>query len=230
MSRLTTSLLLLPLALLVFGVLPLYAQDDGRIIFTDPKSKGEQLRGSEALEPRAHSWGMDLMIGNDGFGLGTFYGLSFEDTYTLTATLSLSEIKDSRQVDYYTYWGDSYSMNKINRVFRVPLFAGVQYRLFKDDIVENFRPYVGAGAGPVLLYITSAEREFFSSLSHGAARFTFGGYLGAGAHFGFDRTSLLGLNVRYYIVPLPSGVQSVAEGPLPNGNGFFISVNFGFTF
>lgn len=230
MSRPTRSLLLLPLALLLLGVVPVHAQDDGRIIFRDPKSKEEKLTGSEALEPRVHSWGMDLMIGNDGFGLGTFYGLSIEDTYTLTASLSLSEIKDNRQVDYYTYWGDSYSLNKINRVFRIPLFAGVQYRLFKDDIVENFRPYVGGGAGPVLLYITSAEREFFSSLSHGAARFTFGGYLGAGAHFGFDRTSLLGLNVRYYIVPLPAGVQSVREGPLPNGNGFFISVNFGFPF
>ena len=50
MSRPTTSLLLLPLALLLLGVLPAHAQDDGRIIFTDPKSKEEKLMGSEALD------------------------------------------------------------------------------------------------------------------------------------------------------------------------------------
>ncbi len=229
MKRIRFSIPLLAVLMLV-GTIQLRAQDDGRIIFTDPKSKDEQLRGTTDLEPRPQSWGMDLMIGNDGFGIGTFYGVTVDDTYTFSATLSLSEIKDNRQIDYYNYWGDSYSVNKLNRVFRVPLFFGVQYRLFKDDIVDNFRPFINGGLGPVLLYITSARREFFSSLSHGAARYTFGGYVGAGAQFGFDRTSVLGLMARYYIVPLPAGVQSVAEGPLPNGNGFFISVHFGFTF
>jgi hypothetical protein len=207
------------------------AQDDGRIVFTDPKSKQESQRLSdEELIPRANAWGADLMLGNDGFGMGFFYHRLFSDVFTGSVSLSFSEIKDSRQLEFVDSWGNQSSPNKINRVFRVPFFAGVQYRLFKDVILDNFRPYLNAGAGPVLLYITSAQRDFFSSLGHGDTRLTVGGFLGFGAHFGFDRTSVLGVNVRYYLVPLPTGIRSVEEGDLDNGNGFFITLNFGFSF
>lgn len=206
------------------------SQDNERIVFTDPKSKSGKTLSDADLIPRLNAWGADIMIGNDGFGLGFFYYRAMSDVLTGSVTLSLSEIKDSRQIDWTDAYGNEYSPNKINRVFRIPLFAGLQYRLFKDQIMDNFRPYLNAGAGPVMLYITSTERDYFSSLGHGHTRYTFGGFGGFGAHFGFDRSSVMGVNVRYYVIPTPAGVQSVYEGELESGNGFFITLNIGFSF
>ncbi len=208
----------------------LHAQDGERIIFKDPKSSEERILTEEDLQPRTHAWGGDLMIGMDGFGLGFFYSRAFSDEITGFANISFSEAKDDRQRDYYDYWYGQYSLNKTHYVFRIPLFFGVQYRLFKEVIVDNFRPFLNGGAGPVMLYVTPSKGDFLSSLGNGRTRYTYGGFLGAGAQFGFDRSSVLGVNVRYYVIPVPDGVSSVLNGPLPNANGFFITINFGTAF
>jgi hypothetical protein len=208
----------------------LSAQEDGkRIIFTDPKSKDKPVGESELL-PKNNSWGFNLMIGMDGFGLGGFYGYTFADELTLFTNLSFSEARDARQIDYYDPWYGVYNPNKENYVYRIPLLVGLQYRLFKEEIVDNFRPFVNAGMGPVLMYITRADMDFFSGLFHGRSKYTFGGFIGVGSQFGFDRSYVLGVNIKYFIIPLPPGVQSVQQGTLNNANGFFITLDFGSTF
>ncbi len=218
------------------------AQSGGRIVFTDPKSEGDKLLTEEDLAPRAHAWGGDLMIGTDGFGLGFFYSYSFNDVLSSFANISLTEAKDNNQRDYYDPYFGQISPNKMNYVFRVPLFLGLQYRLFKDDIVDNFRPFVNGGVGPVLLIVSPVTGDMFSSLfDGGSSHHTFGGFLGAGAQFGFDRSSIFGINVRYMIIPVPDGIASVGipdknnpdtliPTPLENANGFYITINFGTTF
>lgn len=211
------------------------AQDGGRIVFTDPKNKDDKsLTEAENRIPH-HMGGVDIMFGLDGFGLGVFYNYLLTDDLTVFATLSFSEAEDSRQRSYYDIWGQEIPVNKLNYVFPIPMFAGLQYRLFSEDIVENFRPFVNAGAGPVMLYIAPAEvngdrKDFFGSLPYGQPKYTFGGFLGAGAQFGFDRSSLLGVNVRYYIIPTPAGIRAVDQGELANANGFFITLNLGTSF
>ena len=79
--------------------LPAFAQEGGRIVFTDPKSEGDEILSEEDLEVRRHSWGADLMIGTDGFGLGFFYNYAFSDVISGFANLSFSEAKDDRQRD-----------------------------------------------------------------------------------------------------------------------------------
>jgi len=221
--------------MLFAGGIVAHAQDDGRIIFVDPKSKDDKVMSEEDLKPRTSAGGVDVMLGDDGFGLGVFYHKMLNDEITAFATLSFSEVEDGRQRTYYSYWGEEIQVNKLNYIFRIPLFLGVQYRLFKDEIVDNFRPYVNAGAGPVMLYIAPARRgaeslDFFGSLPYGQPKYTYGGFLGAGAQFGFDKSSILGVNVRYYLIPAPSGVQAVDQGTLANANGFFITLNVGTVF
>ncbi len=229
-ARILTSLCL-TLILLAGPAAPLAAQDDGgRIIFTDPKSSKDAPVSEESLRPRVHAWGVDAMIGTDGFGLGVFYRRSLSEGVNLTASLSFSEAKDPRQKDFYTYWGEQYAHGKINRVHRLPLFVSVEYRLFQDEIADNFRPFVNIGGGPVALFITPYSTDFFSDFGKGHFEFTYGGFLGAGANFGFDRSAVLGLNVRYYIIPLPSGIQSVEQGTMSNANGFYVALSFGSAF
>lgn len=205
----------------------LYAQDEGRIIFRDPKSGGDKPMSEEELQPRNNAWGADLMVGMDGFGLGAFYHKVFSEVLTGFITLSITEAQDARQKDFYTYYGEQISYNKINRVFRLPLIAGLQYRLFKEAIADNFRPYLNGGVGPVMLYITPYASDFFKYLDRGTVEYTFGGFIGVGAQFGYDRSAVFGVNLRYYIIPLPSGIRSVREGTMSNANGFYITINFG---
>lgn len=237
---------LLITALVALSLLPLsaFAQDGGRIVFTDPKSSEEKLLTEEDLAPRAHAWGGDLMVGTDGFGLGFFYSYSFNDVLSSFANVSFTEAKDNNQRDYYDPYFGQIPLNKLNYVFRIPLFLGVQYRLFKDEIMENFRPFLNAAAGPVMLLVSPVRgSDMFSSLwGGGTSHYTFGGFLGAGAQFGFDRSSIFGLNIRYMIIPVPDGISSVGipdpanrdnppiPTPLENANGFYITINFGSTF
>jgi hypothetical protein len=240
MRYLTTALF----ALLLLPTLA-SAQEEkgGRIVFTDPKSEEDRLLTEDDFAPRAHSWGADLMIGTDGFGLGFFYGYTFDDLVTAFVDLSFTEAKDNEQRDYYDPYFGQISPNKTHYVFRIPLFFGLQYRLFKDEIVENFRPFVNGGAGPVMLFVSPVrDGDMFTSLWHGGeSKYTWGGFLGAGAQFGFDRSTLFGVNVRYMFVPVPDGISSVVvpdpanpgeykASPLGNANGFYISLNFGATF
>lgn len=240
MRYMTTALF----ALLLLPTLAFAQEEKGdRIIFTDPKSENERLLTEDDFAPRAHSWGADLMIGTDGFGLGFFYGYTFDDLVTAFVDLSFTEAKDNEQRDYYDPYFGQISPNKTHYVFRIPLFFGLQYRLFKDDIVENFRPFVNGGAGPVMLFVSPVRNgDMFTSLWHGGeSRYTWGGFLGAGAQFGFDRSTIFGVNVRYMFVPVPDGISSVVvpdpanpgeykASPLANANGFYISLNFGSTF
>jgi len=231
---------LLPVVIIAFSLCPFWrasAQDDGRIVFSDPKSRDLDTLAAEDLQLREHASGIDLMIGNDGFGVGLFYHRQFTDVLTAFANLSFSEVQDERLKEYTDpYFGGQYPINKLNRVFRIPLFFGVQYRLFKDEILDNFRPFVNAGAGPVMLYITPAvnsqgeDVEFFSSLVQGYVKYTYGGFAGLGAQFGFDRSSVFGLNIRYYVIPIPAGIRSVNEGELGSADGFFITLNLGAAF
>jgi hypothetical protein len=179
--------------------------------------------------PFRHSWGMDVLISTGGFGLGGFYRHEYTKTLSGFITLSISESKDEREIDYYDYVTQTtFVPGKKNRFLVIPLMVGVQQRIFSEDIRENFRPYVTAALGPTLIYATPYKYEFFSSIGHGHPYYTIGGYIGLGVFIGSDRSSLFGINVRYYFVPFASGIESLEAGPPKKDfGGFFITLTLG---
>jgi hypothetical protein len=195
-------------------------------------------RDSMELEYR-NSWGLDFLISSGGFGMGGFYRRQFTQDFSGFVTISVSEAKDEREVEYYDYdpYTNSYYMftpGKINRFLVIPLMVGVEQRLFSDQILDNFRPYFNAAFGPTLIYATPYREEFFSALGKGHPYHTVGGYIGVGSFFGYDRSTLFGLNVRYYFVPFGSGIESLQSGFRPSDisrkkefGGFFITLNVG---
>ncbi len=196
-------------------------------------------------EPTYSSWGIDLLISNNGFGAGFFYRSELSDELSLLATLAVSDVKDDAEVEYFDYFGQSYIPRKKNRLLLLPLMAGVQYRLFKDDIMDNFRPFVGAGVGPAMIYVSPYARpvvyefpggqtyteyeqvDFFTALGQGSPRYTLGGYISAGAYFGLDRGTISGLSLRYYYFPFPKGIEILDGVSVKQFGGFYISLNFG---
>ncbi|MEX0602745.1 MAG: hypothetical protein WD295_05345 [Bacteroidota bacterium] len=207
------------------------------------------INPSASYSAPRNAWGFDIMLSNNGFGGGGFFRREVTDELSWFITLAVSDVKDDAEVEYYTYWGQSFVPGKKNRLLMVPLVAGVQYRLFKDDIMDNFRPYISAGIGPSMMFVspysvtktydipgggtmsTTEQIEFFSSLKQGRARFTVGGYIGAGAYFGLDRGTLSGLSVRYYYVPFIKGIEILEDRlAVKEFGGFYITLNFGSLF
>lgn len=176
-----------------------------------------------------NSWGVDILVSTGGVGLGGFYRYEFAGDLSGFITLSVAESKDEREMEYYDYRRQSYfSPGKINRFLVIPLMFGVQQRLFRDQIMDTFRPYVSAAAGPTLIYVTPYQEEFFTALGRGHPYYTIGGYLGAGVYVGADRGTLFGISIRYYVVPLRRGIESFeASPPMKEFGGFFITLNVG---
>lgn len=222
----------------------------------DPTPPPDTTRaGVEPADPTSpdrfpNLWSLDIMISNDGFGLGGFYRRSFTHDLSGFISLSVSESKDEREFEYIDpYYGISYTPGKLNRFLVIPLMVGVQYRLFREDIVETFRPYLNAGVGPTMIYMSpyvqfveyaegqiGAEQvEFFKSLGKGQPHYTVGGFIGFGANFGTERSNIFGVNFRYYITHLygeglPSlynGYNGEVSATKKNFGGFVISLNVG---
>jgi hypothetical protein len=222
----------------------------------EPTRPPDTLRaGQEPVDPTApglypNIWSIDLLISNDGFGLGGSYRRSFTPDLSGFISLSVSESKDDREFEYIDpYYGISYTPGKLNRFLVIPLMVGAQYRLFREDIVDTFRPYVNAGAGPAMIYqmpyiqfvdqgdgtISEEPVEFFKSLGRGHPHYTVGGFVGFGANFGTERSNIFGVNFRYYFTyvfgdGLPSlydtRTRQVSATKTAFG-GFVISLNIG---
>lgn len=176
-----------------------------------------------------NSWGIDFMFGEGGFGMGTFYRHNFTNTLTGFVDLSMSEAKDEQEVEYYDYYTGNYvAVNKKNRIFLLPLNFGLQQRLFANSITESLRPYINAGFGPAMAVTTPYEKEFFTSFGQAHANYTIGGYVGLGANFGNDKSSLLGINLRYYVIHFfNQGIEGLYNKYQNNLGGFYLTINLG---
>ncbi len=175
-----------------------------------------------------NAWGVDLMFGEGGFGLGSFVRKNFNRELTGFIDFSISESKDEHEVQFVDYWGRTFTIGKKNRVLLMPLNIGLQYRLFSEVLTDNFRPYLNAGAGPSLVITTPYELEFFTSLKKAQSYVAAGSYIGLGANIGIEKDNLLGLNVRYYFIHLfNDGVESMAGRKMKNFGGVYITLNIG---
>jgi outer membrane protein W len=222
------------------------ALPDTTIIFTP---SNPNLIQPQSYRPMTKAWGLDLLMSNNGFGLGMFYRYEFSDELSLMLNFAISDVKDEAEFEQYDYYGNSYIPGKKNRLLLMPLTASIQYRLFKDDIVDNFRPFINAGFGPTMVFVAPyahptdyyytdgtyaytdpGKIDFFTSLKYGKMRYTLGGYIGAGAYFGMEKGTLTGLSVKYFLAPFPDGIEVMEGGFIRNFGGLFITLTFGSLF
>ena len=175
-----------------------------------------------------NSWGVDLMFGEGGFGIGTFLRKEFDPNLTGFVDLSFSESKDEREFQYIDFFGNTYTVGKVNRVFLIPLNFGIQYRPFANELTSNLRPYLNIGVGPTLILTTPYIEEFFSAFGDAQTKYAAGGYVGFGANFGTSKSNLIGINLRYYYIHLfGDGVENL-EGRLRKDIAhFYLTINVG---
>ena len=219
--------------LLLLFVIPVSAQDT----MTNTKKPQPIVRTLSLEVEKKNSLAGEVLASTNGFGLGIFYRKVYSQQWASTLNLSISSVKDEDEVTYYDYFGNAVSPGKINRFMLMPLLGGVEHRLFSEEIVGTFRPFINAGAGLTMIYASSAQEEFFTSLKYGKMYYSFAGYVGAGAYFGNRQESLLGINVRFLFAPFSKGIESL-EIPSNIANqtktkrikefgGLYITLSFG---
>jgi outer membrane protein W len=203
--------------IMMFTTLHIYAQGIGQLA---PDKKPE-------IFPQ-NSWGVDVMFGEGGFGLGTFLRHSFTNNLSGFVDLSLSETKDEREIEYIDYFGNTFSPNKINRSYFLPINFGAQYRILSETLTDNLRPYITAGVGPTLVIYAPYFEDVFSDLAYAKIKYAAGGYIGFGANFGISKSNLVGINVRYYHTYIfGDGIENLKDVVRKNFGQFYISLNLG---
>ncbi len=195
----------------------------------NPQGIGENAPQKPPMVFPSKAWGLDLMVGESGFGLGGFYRFKMNNQLSFFTDISFSEAKDDREFEYIDFYGNTYTVGKENRIFQVPVNIGAQYRIFANELTDNLRPYINAGVGPAIVITTPYNKEFFKAFSDAQFRIAVGGYIGFGANFGLDTSNLIGLNFRYYYIQFfDHGVSSLTDRPKSSIGGFFVTINFGF--
>ncbi len=177
-----------------------------------------------------NSFGLDIMFSEGGIGMGLFYRRQLSQKLTVFTDFSISEAKDEQEIEYvepyYPYQTITYG--KKNRIFLLPLNFGMQYRLFENVLSDNLRPYFNLAVGPTMVVTTPYDREFFNAFGKAESKFALGGYIGFGGNFGLDNSSLIGLNIRYYVIRLfDDGVESLYGKYKKDLGGIFLTINIG---
>ncbi|MEZ4700575.1 MAG: hypothetical protein R2834_09630 [Rhodothermales bacterium] len=155
--------------------------------------------------------GFEVLITNSGFGLGAYVNGAVGSRTSLALEMNIGSEKSEREVRFLGV-GQNFIPDKANYFLRVPVRLGIQRRLWKEYIEDNFRPYAQLALGPTLGWeypyfdddnengtYDEGERRYegFGSLLKGNVRFGFGGMIGLGAHFGENRRVSQGMRIGY---------------------------------
>lgn len=195
---------------------------DSAIIFESPHPLLETQAEADARLDK--SWGFGAFFSDYGFGAGLYLSSKFGQDFTGMLSTDFGSAKADKEFGFQNEL-------KVNRLFVIPVMASIQYRVLRASLGENFRPYVAGGAGPVLILTTPGNEEFFSSLGRAKIHPVPGGFVGAGANFGVDKSTTFGANIRYFIIPkVDPPIESVQGNYVDNLNGLFLGVNYGFNF
>ncbi len=181
------------------------------------------VSNQELAREYPNTWGLTISFSDYGFGGGLFLGHSFSPDLTALLSVDAGSAQASQEVDFL-------EVNQVNRVFVIPMMFSLQYRVFRSDLSDNLRPYVTAGAGPVIAMTTPYNQDFFSAFGDGYSKIVPGGFIGVGANFGTDPKNNFGVNIRYFIIPYPGSIESTTTESLTNLSGLFLTVGYGFNF
>lgn len=55
--------------------------------------------------------------------------------------------------------------------------------------------------------------------------FTFGGFIGLGADIGNVNNPTIGVNLKYYFIPIKPSIESIINEPINDLGGFVITMN-----
>jgi len=201
----------------------IFAQDS-----TSGKINHAPLKLKNIAEPEDR-WAINILFSNNGFGLGGTYFAKLGSNSMGFAGLFFSGAKDSREFTYTDIFGDTYTPYKQNTLYMAVLNIGVQFRLFKNDVTDNLRPYINFGLSPTAVMYTPSNLPFFSSFKYVQSKYTVGAFVGVGLDYLTSKHSSLSMNARYYYINLlDEGIYSLSTEPLKYYGGMYLVFSYNF--
>ena len=173
---------------------------------------------------------LDVLFSGSGLGFGATYSKQFGNKFGGFISLGISGFRNK---DEFEQWvvdpiQNAYVLkvpNKINRLYNIPLTLGIKYRLLSEGVLDNVFPYLNSGVGPGLVINVPYEDTFFSDLPYTKMNFTFSGFIGLGADIGNVNNPTIGVNLKYYFIPIKPSIESIINEPINDLGGFVITMN-----
>ena len=114
---------------------------------------GQGAAPDTAAARYASSAAVALDLSEYGLGAGAVLRVGLGRDLSAVAELSVGAGRDEREQRFFVgFFGDTVTPFKRNYVVLVPLHAGLERRLFRREIEDNFRPFVSLAVGPTLAY------------------------------------------------------------------------------
>ena len=92
--------------------------------------------------------GMFGMI-EQGAGIGAFYEIPYKNFWHLGGRIDGYMLRDSKQIEYYDYYGYPISLNKRNNAFLIDLIFTAKNRILPTELDDSIRPFYNFGGGLV---------------------------------------------------------------------------------
>lgn len=176
--------------------------------------------------------GATLLLTEFGLGLGGALRLGVGGGTALVAEATLGAGRDEREQQFFVgLFGETVTPLKRNYVLLLPAHVGVEQRVFRRAIADNFRPFVQLTAGPTVGYqwpyfddvdgdgVRDEDEERLGpwrGFGSGELRVGVGGTLAVGAFFGRGRTAQ-GLRFGYAASYFPTPLDLLEEDPAVEG-------------
>ena len=143
------------------------------------------------------SQALTFQITEFGLGAGVASRMAVSDDVSAVAEISFGAGRDEREQQFFVgFFGDSVVPFKRNYVLFVPFRLGVERRLFRRAIEDNFRPFVHASGGPTLAlqwpYFDDADGDGQLDVGEEERLSTFAGLLDAEPRLGAGLTLAVG--------------------------------------
>lgn len=187
------------------------------------------LKLKPAKEP-ATNWSLNLLFSDNGFGIGGAKHFQISKDVSVLTGIFFSGAKDSREFEQTDFFGNTVTPFKENRLFMVPVInIGMQFRLFREDVTDNMRPYFNFGAAPTAIVYTPYEKSFFTSFKYAKAKYTVGAFAGVGVDYLTSKSSALSFNIRYYYISLfGEGIKSISLNEKKQFGGVYFVFSYNF--
>ena len=147
--------------------------------------------------------GLGFAMAETGSSLGIFIAWPLIPDYHFGLGFDAFLLRDSKQLDFYDpYYGIPYSINKQNNVYLFDLLVTAKKRLFKQDLSEEFRPFISAALGSVYgMNFPEVSRDVNNVSKKDEYRWTVGGFVGAGVDFSVKSNHLVTIRAQYRVMP-----------------------------
>ena len=119
------------------------------ILLASPTTASSAQEPTDSLHV-FHGRGLEIFLSNSGFGAGAFIARNLGQDWSLRLGVDLGAVKDEREVAFFDRFGHRDVPNKANYLLEMPLQVGLERRVFRSKIEDNFRPFLSFSAGPLV--------------------------------------------------------------------------------